>query len=76
LANVVLEDVDPLDPEIVECPYEFYRAMRENGGVYQVPGRGFFLVGRHAVTISGTAVLMVTLPKSATPHLWGAADLR
>jgi cytochrome P450 len=41
-----LEDVDPLDPDIVECPYEFYRALRERG-VYRVPQRGFFLVGNY-----------------------------
>jgi len=42
-----LEDFDPLDPVTVECPYEFYKTMREHGGVYRVPGRGFFLVSRY-----------------------------
>jgi len=40
-------DFDPLDPETVECPYPFYKALREHGGIYRVPGRGFVLVGNY-----------------------------
>ncbi|MGE0668910.1 MAG: cytochrome P450 [Sphingomonadales bacterium] len=42
-----LEKTDPLDPDVVECPWAYYRALREAGGVYRVPGRGFFLVSRY-----------------------------
>jgi cytochrome P450 len=42
-----LDTIDPLDPDVVECPWEYYRALREAGGVYRVPGRGFFLVSRY-----------------------------
>lgn len=42
-----LDEIDPLDPAVVECPWDYYRALREAGGVYKVPGRGFFLVGRY-----------------------------
>lgn len=41
------EEFDPLDPQTVECPYEFYKALRADGGVYRVPGRGFYLVSRY-----------------------------
>jgi cytochrome P450 len=34
--NQPLEDFDPLDPDTVECPYDFYRALRQHGGVYRV----------------------------------------
>ncbi len=40
-------DFNPLAPETVECPYPFYKAMREEAPVYQVPGAGFFIVSRH-----------------------------
>lgn len=42
-----LDKIDPLDPDVVECPWDYYRALREAGGVYRVPGRGFFLVSRY-----------------------------
>jgi cytochrome P450 len=45
--NQPLEDFDPLDPDTVECPYDFYRALRQHGGVYRVANRGFFLVSRY-----------------------------
>ena len=40
-----------LDPETVECPYPFYAALREGNPVYQVPGRGFFLVNRYETAL-------------------------
>jgi cytochrome P450 len=39
--------MSPLDPAVVENPYEFYRALREEAPVYQVPGLGFFIVTRY-----------------------------
>lgn len=42
-----LDQIDPLDPDVVECPWDYYRSLRDAGGVYRVPGRGFFLVGRY-----------------------------
>src|SRR5713101_1324054 len=41
-------DFNPLSPENVADPYPFYRAMRHNVPVYQVPGAGFFIVSRFA----------------------------
>jgi cytochrome P450 len=41
-------DFNPLSPENVADPYPFYRAMRHNAAVYQVPGAGFFIVSRYA----------------------------
>jgi cytochrome P450 len=42
-----VHEFNPLAPEIVECPYPFYKAMREEAPVYQVPGLGFFVVSRY-----------------------------
>lgn len=42
-----LSQFKPLAPETVECPYPFYRAMREEQPVYEVPGAGFFIVSRY-----------------------------
>src|SRR6266481_8487236 len=41
-------DFNPLSPENVADPYPFYRAMRHNAPVYQVPGAGFFIISRYA----------------------------
>ena len=38
---------DPLDPTITECPFDYYQALRESGGVFRVPNRNFFLVSRY-----------------------------
>ena len=38
---------DPLDPATTECPFDYYQALREDGGVFQVPHRNFFLVSRY-----------------------------
>lgn len=42
---------DPLDPDITECPFDYYQALREEGGVFQVPGRNFFLVSRYDLVL-------------------------
>ncbi len=42
-----IDEIDPLNPDVVECPWDYYRMLREQGGVYRVPGRNFFLVGRY-----------------------------
>lgn len=39
---------NPLDPAVVESPFEFHRALREQAPVYAVPGLGFFLVASYA----------------------------
>lgn len=38
---------NPFAPETVENPYEFYRAIREEMPVYQVPGAGLFIISRY-----------------------------
>jgi cytochrome P450 len=47
IMNKSLLEQDPLDPAITECPYDYYRALREDGGVFRVPQRNFFLVSRY-----------------------------
>jgi len=42
-----VKDFNPIAPETAENPYPFYRAMREQEPVYQVPGVGFFIVSRY-----------------------------
>ena len=37
-----------LDPAVVENPFDFHRALREQAPVYEVPGIGLFLVSTHA----------------------------
>lgn len=35
------------DPQVTECPYAFYAALRREAPVFQVPGAGFYLVTRY-----------------------------
>ncbi len=42
-----LLNLDPLDESLIACPFEYYSALRDAGGVYKVPGRNFFLVSRY-----------------------------
>ena len=37
-----------LDPAVIESPFEFHRALREQAPVYEVPGIGLFLVSTYA----------------------------
>lgn len=37
-----------LDADLQRCPYEFYRALREQAPVYREPETGFYLVSRFA----------------------------
>ncbi len=45
--NDSILNFDPLDPATTECPFDYYQALREDGGVFQVPDRNFFLVSRY-----------------------------
>lgn len=45
--NDSILNLDPLDPATTECPFDYYQALREDGGVFQVPDRNFFLVSRY-----------------------------
>jgi len=38
---------NPMAPETVEDPYEFYTALREQAPVYEVPGLGLYIVSRY-----------------------------
>jgi cytochrome P450 len=39
--------MNPLDPAVVESPFEYYRALREEAPVHRVPLLGFFIVTRY-----------------------------
>jgi cytochrome P450 len=41
-----LSDYDFFDPEVIENPFDFYRAAREEAPVYQLPGTDIFFVSR------------------------------
>lgn len=41
-------DYDFFDPAVIECPFEFYKALREQAPVYQLPGTDIFMVSKHA----------------------------
>jgi cytochrome P450 len=40
-------EYDFLAPELQRCPYEFYRALREEAPVYREPRTGYYLVSRY-----------------------------
>lgn len=42
-----LAAINPLDPAVVETPFEYFRALREEAPVHQVPLLGFFMVTRY-----------------------------
>jgi cytochrome P450 len=42
------EEFSLLDPAVLECPFDFYAALREHAPAYQIPYLGFWLVSRHA----------------------------
>ncbi len=43
-----LADFDFFDPEVIEHPYDFYKAAREEAPVYQLPGTNIYFVSRYA----------------------------
>lgn len=47
-----IDSIDPLRPDIVECPFSYYSALREQGSVYRVPSRGFYLVTRYETAMA------------------------
>lgn len=46
-ASLALEDVDFLDPDISECPYDAYALLREEAPIWQDPKTGMFVVTRY-----------------------------
>jgi cytochrome P450 len=42
-----VSDYDFFDPEVIENPFEFYHAAREEAPVYQLPGTDIFFVSRY-----------------------------
>ena len=41
-------DYDFFDPDVIECPFDFYKALRSEAPVYQLPGTDIFMVSRHS----------------------------
>ena len=46
-----LDEIDPLAPTTVECPYPFYEALRDAAPVYRVPDRNWFLVSTFDIAV-------------------------
>ena len=46
-----LADYNPVDPGILECPYEFYGRLRDDAPVYLVPQTGHYVVSRYDLVI-------------------------
>ena len=42
-----LADYNFFDPEVIECPFDFYKAARSEAPVYQLPGTDIFFVSRY-----------------------------
>jgi cytochrome P450 len=42
-----LSTYDFFDPEVIECPFDFYKAAREEAPVYQLPDTNIFFVSRY-----------------------------
>lgn len=42
-----LDTINPFDPEVVESPWEFFRLLREQSPVYQLPNKAYYLVSRY-----------------------------
>ena len=42
-----LSHFNPVAPETVECPYPFYKAMRDEAPVHEIPGMGFHIVASY-----------------------------
>lgn len=45
--NKALADYDFFDPEVIECPFDFYRAAREEAPVYKLPDSDIYFVSRY-----------------------------
>lgn len=41
------EDYSLFDPETQECPYDFYRALRDRAPVYRMPETGYYIISRY-----------------------------
>lgn len=42
-----LQDYDFFDPEVLECPFDFYRLLRREAPIYLLPNTDIYLVTRH-----------------------------
>ena len=46
-----LEQYNPFDPEVLKCPYEFNKGLREQAPVYQCPHTGVFFVSTYDLVV-------------------------
>ena len=43
-----IEDYDFFSEEVLECPFDFYKLLRQEAPIYLLPGTNIYLVTRHA----------------------------
>jgi cytochrome P450 len=65
-----LDDADFYSPDVLTCPFPFYRALRESGPVYQLPGTNIYVLSRHRDVLE--AFTRPNIFSSHRPPLGGA----
>lgn len=49
--NAQLKDYNPFDPEVLSCPYDFNRQLREEAPVYKCPNTGIYFVATYDLVV-------------------------
>jgi len=47
-----LDNINPFDPEVLACPYDFNRALRELNSVYLCPHTGVYFVSNYDLVVT------------------------
>lgn len=42
-----VDDYNFFDPEVLECPFDYYKALRSEAPVYEIPGTGMFIISKY-----------------------------
>ena len=70
--NKALANYNFFDPEVIECPFDFYQAAREEAPVYRLPDTDIFFVSRHEDTAhtrsTASSSLSVVAEQSVFPE--------
>mgnify|MGYP003340879205 FL=1 len=46
-----LSDINPLDPEVLACPYAFNQRLREEAPVYHCPNTGVYFISNYDLVV-------------------------
>jgi cytochrome P450 len=47
----LLEEINPFDPEVLTCPYDFNQQLRNEAPVYHCPKTGIYFVSTHKLVV-------------------------